>query len=130
MNCHRWGILNTKHINYKYVGFLLNNENKSCYDGRSFTYVIKNKNNIFFGASNQLYNRFLNYEYNAEILAITEHKANLNNQYNKDFINFMMRFTNNNNILPLKEELTITKMYQDIKLGKFKILYQDIKKST
>jgi len=127
MNCKKWGILNAKHINYKYVKFLLNNENKSCYDGRSFTYVIKNKNNICFGASNQLYNRLNQYEGDAEILALTEHKSCLNYQYNKDFINFMMKFTNNTNILPLKEELTITKMYQDIKLGKYKILYQDVK---
>jgi len=34
-----------------------------------------------------------------------------------------MKFLNNNNVLPLKEEQTITKMYDDIKTGKFKILY-------
>ena len=124
MNCKKWSILKT-HINYKYIKFLLNNENKSCYDGRSFTYVIKNKNNIKFGASNNLYNRFIQYEADAEILALTEHKSSLNYRYNKDFIDFMMKFTNNTNILPLKEEPTITKMYQDIKVGKYKILYQD-----
>jgi hypothetical protein len=134
MNCKRWGILNSKHINYKYVSFLLNKNNKSCYDGRAFTYIIKYNNNIRFGASNQLYNRFNQYKNiygdNAEILALTEHKSSLNNQYNKNFIDFMMKFTNNNNVLPLKEEPTITRMYQDIKTGKYKILYQDIKKST
>ena len=37
----------------------------------------------------------------------------------------MMRFTNNNNVLPLKEESSITRMYNDIKTGKYKILYKD-----
>ena len=133
MNCKKWCILNNKHINYKHVSFLLNKNNKSCYDGRAFTYVIKYNNNIRFGASNQLYNRFNQYNNiygDAEILALTEHKSSLNNQYNKNFIDFMMRFTNNNNVLPLKEESSITRMYNDIKTGKYKILYQDVKAST
>lgn len=126
MNCCKWGILNNKHINYKYISFLLNKNNKSCYDGRSFTYVIKYNNSIRFGASNQLYNRFNSYQNiygDAEILALTEHKNNFQNKYNKDFFNFMTRFTNNNNVLPLNEEATITKMYSDIKNNKYKILY-------
>ena len=125
MNCKRWGVLKT-HINYKYVSFLLNKNNKSCYDNRSFTYVIKYNNFIRFGASNQLYNRFQSYNNiygDAEILALTEHKNDFKNKYNKDMFNFMMKFLNNNNVLPLKEEQTITKMYDDIKTGKFKILY-------
>lgn len=125
MVCEKWGVLN-KNINYKYISFLLNKNNKSCYDGRSFTYVIKYNNNIRFGASNQLYNRFNSYNNiygDCEILKITEHKNNLQNQYNKDMFNFMTRFTNNQNVLPVKEEQTITKMYDDIKTGKYKILY-------
>jgi hypothetical protein len=125
MNCKRWGVLKT-HINYKYVSFLLNKNNKSCYDNRSFTYVIKYNNFIRFGASNQLYNRFNSYNNiygDCQILKITEHKNDFKNKYNKDMFNFMMKFLNNNNVLPLKEEQTITKMYDDIKTGKFKILY-------
>ena len=125
MNCKRWGVLKT-HINYKYVSFLLNKNNKSCYDNRSFTYVIKYNNFIRFGASNQLYNRFNSYNNiygDCQILKITEHKNDFKNKYNKDMFNFMMKFTNNDNVLPLKEEQTITKMYDDIKTGKFKILY-------
>ena len=125
MNCKRWGVLKT-HINYKYVSFLLNKNNKSCYDNRSFTYVIKYNNSIRFGASNQLYNRFNSYNNiygDCQILKITEHKNDFKNKYNKDMFNFMMKFTNNDNVLPLKEEQTITKMYDDIKTGKFKILY-------
>jgi len=125
MNCKRWGVLKT-HINYKYVSFLLNKNNKSCYDNRSFTYVIKYNNSIRFGASNQLYNRFNSYNNiygDCQILKITEHKNDFKNKYNKDMFNFMMKFLNNNNVLPLKEEQTITKMYDDIKTGKFKILY-------
>ena len=126
MNCKKWGIINNKNINYKYISFLLNKNNKSCYDNRSFTYVIKYNNFIRFGASNQLYNRFNSYNNiygDCQILKITEHKNDFKNKYNKDMFNFMMKFLNNNNVLPLKEEQTITKMYDDIKTGKFKILY-------
>jgi len=125
MNCKKWGVLKT-HINYKYISFLLNKNNKSCYDGRKFTYVIKYNNFIRFGASNQLYNRFNSYNNiygDCQILKITEHKNDFKNKYNKDMFNFMMKFLNNNNVLPLKEEQTITKMYDDIKTVKFKILY-------
>lgn len=128
MNCEKWGILNNKNINYKYISFLLSKNNKSCYDGRSFTYVIKYNNSIRFGASNQLYNRFNSYNSiygDCEILQITEHKNNLQNQYNKNFFNFMLKYTNNDNVLPIHYEPTITKMYDDIKIGKYKILYQD-----
>ena len=126
MNCKKWGIINNKNINYKYISFLLNKNNKSCYDNRSFTYVIKYNNSIRYGASNQLYNRFNSYNNiygDCQILKITEHKNDFKNKYNKDMFNFMMKFLNNNNVLPLKEEQTITKMYDDIKTGKFKILY-------
>lgn len=125
MNCKRWGILTSKH-NYKYISFLLNKNNKSCYDNRSFTYVIKYNNSIRYGASNQLYNRFQSYNNiygDAEILALTEHKNDFKNKYNTDMFKFMLKFLNNNNVLPLKEEQTITKMYDNIKTGKFKILY-------
>ena len=124
--CKSWGILNNKHINYKYIGFLLNKNNKSCYDGRCFTYVVKYNNSIRFGASNQLYNRFQSYNNiygDAEILKLTEHKNDILNPYNKKLVDFMMKFTNNNNVLDIKNEPTITKMYDDIKTGKFSILY-------
>lgn len=126
MNCKKWGIINNKNINYKYISFLLNKNNKSCYDNRSFTYVIKYNNSIRYGASNQLYNRFQSYNNiygDAEILALTEHKNDFKNKYNTDMFKFMLKFLNNNNVLPLKEEQTITKMYDNIKTGKFKILY-------
>jgi hypothetical protein len=128
MNCKRWNILNTNNINYKYISFLLNKNNKSCYDGRAFTYLIKYNNSIRYGASNQLYNRFQSYNNiygDAEILALTEHKNDMLNSYNKNFFNFMMKFNNNQNILPIHYEPTIKKMYDDIKTGKYKILYHD-----
>ena len=84
-----------KHINYKYIGFLLNKNNKSCYDGRCFTYVVKYNNSIRFGASNQLYNRFQSYNNiygDAEILKITEHKNDILSPYNKNLVDFMMKF--------------------------------------
>jgi len=126
MSCKKWGIINNKNINYKYISFLLNKNNKSYYDNRKFTYVIKYNNSIRYGASNQLYNRFKSYNNiygDAEILALTEHKNDFKNKYNTDMFKFMLKFLNNNNVLPLKEEQTITKMYDNIKTGKFKILY-------
>ena len=128
MNYCKWGILNSKSINYKYITFLLNRNNKSCYDGRTFTYVIKYNDNVRFGASNQLYNRFQSY-YNiygdAQILKLTEHKNDLLNTYNTNMFQFMLKYTNNNNIINAREEETIVKMYDDIKTGKFSILYKD-----
>jgi hypothetical protein len=125
--CKKWSILNKQHINYKYVSFLLNKNNKSCYDGRAFTYIIKYNNNIRFGASNQLYNRFNQYNNiygDAEILKISEHKNDMLNSYNKNLVDFMMKFTNNNNVFDSKNETTITKMYDDIIKGKYSILYK------
>jgi hypothetical protein len=125
--CKKWSILNNQHINYKYVSFLLNKNNKSCYDGRAFTYIIKYNNNIRFGASNQLYNRFNQYNNiygDAEILKISEHKNDMLNSYNKNLVDFMMKFTNNNNVFDSKNETTITKMYDDIIKGKYSILYK------
>jgi hypothetical protein len=127
MYCKKWSILNNKHINYKYISNLLSKNNKSCYDGRAFTYIIKYNNNIRFGASNQLYNRFSSYNNvygNVEILKLTEHKNDMLNRYNKNLVDFMMKFTNNDNVLDIKNEPTITKMYDDIIKGKFSILYK------
>ena len=128
MYCKKWSILNNKHINYKYISNLLSKNNKSCYDGRAFTYIIKYNNNIRFGCSNQLYNRFSSYNNiygNAEIISVTEHKNDMLNPYNKNLVDFMMKFTNNDNVLDIKNEPTITKMYDDIIKGKFSILYKD-----
>ena len=127
MYCKKWQILNSKHINYKYISNLLSKNNKSCYDGRSFTYIIKYNNNIRFGCSNQLYNRFSSYNNiygDGEILQLTEHKNDMLNPYNKNLVDFMMKFTNNDNVLDIKNEPTITKMYDDIIKGKFSILYK------
>ena len=128
MYCKKWSILNNKNINYKYISNLLSKNNKSCYDGRAFTYIIKYNNNIRFGCSNQLYNRFSSYNNvygNVEILKLTEHKNDMLNRYNKNLVDFMMKFTNNDNVLDIKNEPTITKMYDDIIKGKFSILYKD-----
>ena len=38
---------------------------------------------------------------------------------------FMLKYTNNNNVLDIKNETTITKMYDDITTGKFSILYKE-----
>ena len=38
---------------------------------------------------------------------------------------FMLKYTNNNNIINAREEETIVKMYDDIKTGKYSILYKD-----
>ena len=80
------------------------------------------------GASNQLYNRFQSY-YNiygdAQILKLTEHKNDMLNPYNTNMFKFILKYTNNNNIVNAKEEETITKIYDDIKTGKFSILYKD-----
>ena len=126
MYCKKWSILNNKNINYKYISNLLSKNNKSCYDGRAFTYIIKYNNNIRFGASHQLYNRISSYNNiygDGEILQLTEHKNDMLNPYNKNLVDFMMKFTNNDNVLDIKNEPTITKMYDDIKTGKFSILY-------